>query len=147
MIYAYERIFLGHSTFQSTDLVEQRGRPVAKAFTNPGTALNLFSPRQHRLREPSVATHQKDRALDEVFRRPFRDNTVRNSQKSHERQKTSNVVNSWMRNMGPNGTANPPDEQDRSVVEVGASRFPYLWGRTTRFQESIRKSVVSYVKD
>lgn len=117
MIYAYERIFLSHSTFDTTDPVERRGRPVGKAFGTPGTALNLFSPRQPRLREPSVATHQKDRALDEVFRRPFRDNTIRNTQKSHERRKTSNVVNSWMQNMGPNGTANPPDEQDRSVVE------------------------------
>lgn len=117
MIYAYERLFLNQSTFDSTDLLEQRGRSVAKAFGTPGTALNLFSPGPHRLREPSVATHQKDRALDEVFRRPFRDNTARNTQKSHDRRKTSNVVNSWMQDMGPNGTANPPDEQDRAVVE------------------------------
>ena len=117
LIYAYERTFLTHTTFDITDPVEQRGRPIGNAFGAPGTALNLFSPRQPRLREPSVATHQKDRALDEVFRRPFRDNTIRNTQKSHERRKTSNVVNSWMQNMGPNGTANPPDEQDRSVVE------------------------------
>ena len=118
IICGYERFFLSHSTFEATDLVE-RGRPVtqAKAFDHPGTALNLFSPHQHRLREPSVATHQKDRALDEVFRRPFRDTTIRHTQKSHERRKTSNVVNTWMQNMGPNGIANPPDEQDRSVVE------------------------------
>lgn len=117
-IYAYERLLLSHSTFESTDLIT-RGRPVTqtKAFDNPGTALNLFSPRQHRLREPSVATHQKDRALDEVFRRPFRDNTMRHTQKSHERRKTSNVVKNWMQGMGPNGTANSPDEQDKSVVE------------------------------
>lgn len=107
-----------HTTFEPTDLVE-RGRPItqAKAFENPGNALNLFSPRHPRLREPSVATHQKDRALDEVFRRPFRDNTIRYTQKSHERRKTSNVVNNWMQSMGPNGTANPPDEQDRSIVD------------------------------
>ena len=117
LIYAYERTFLSHSTFDLTDPIEQRGRPIGKAFGTPGTALNLFSPHQPRLREPSVATHQQDRALDEVFRRPFRDNTIRSTQKSHERRKTSNVVNSWMQSMGPNGTANPPDEQDRSVVE------------------------------
>ena len=118
IICGYERFFLSHSTFESTDLIE-RGRPVtqARAFDHLGNALNLFSPRLHRLREPSVATHQKDRALDEVFRRPFRDNTIRHTQKSHERRKTSNVVNSWMQNMGPSGIANPPDEQDRSVVE------------------------------
>ena len=111
-------MFLRHATFEPTDLVE-RGRPItqAKAFENPGNALNLFSPHHPRLREPSVATHQKDRALDEVFRRPFRDNTIRHTQKSHERRKTSNVVNNWMQSMGPNGTANPPDEQDRSIVD------------------------------
>ena len=119
LIYAYERLLLSRSTFDPMDHVEQRGRPVAqtKVFANPGTALNLFSPRQHRLREPSVATHQKDRALDEVFRKPFRGNTVRDTQKSHERRNTSNVVNNWMQNMGDHGNANPPDEQDQSIVE------------------------------
>ena len=120
IIYTYERVFLRSASFEPTDLVEQRGRPPVQrgAFEGPGAALRLFSPRQHRLREPSVATFQKDRALEEVFRRPFRGNTLRNTQKSHERRKTSNVVNSWMSTMGPNGTtANPPDEQDRSVLE------------------------------
>ena len=64
-----------------------------------------------------MATFQKDRALDEVFRRPFRDETMRNTQKSQERRKASNVVNHWMQNMGPDGTASPPVEQDRSIVD------------------------------
>lgn len=110
LIYTYERTFLRSAAFEPTDLVEQRGRPPLKgaAFENPSAGLRLFSPRQHRLREPSVATFQKDRALDEVFRRPFNGNTLRGTQKSHDRRKASNAVNSWMSTLGPNGiTANP----------------------------------------
>lgn len=119
VIFAYERIILRGSHFEPTDLVEYRGRQglEVRAFETPGAGLNLFSPKVNRLREPSVATFHKDRALDEVFRRPFRDNTIRNTQKSGERRKMSNVVNSWMQNMGPAGTASPPIEQDRSVVD------------------------------
>lgn len=114
-IYTYERMFLQSAAVEPMDLVEQRGRPSAIAGVT-STGLRLFSPR--RLREPSVATYQKDRALDEVFRRPFRGKTLRDTQKSHDRRKTSNVVNSWMSTMGPNGTtANPPDEQDRTTLD------------------------------
>ncbi|CAD6580786.1 MAG: hypothetical protein ASARMPREDX12_000265 [Alectoria sarmentosa] len=119
LFYAYERVILRRSMFDTTELVEQRGRQglEVRAFEAPDAGLNLFSPKLSRLREPSVATFHKDRALEEVFRRPFRDNTIRNIQKSHERRKTSNVVNNWMQNMGPNGTASPPVEQDLSVVD------------------------------
>ncbi len=119
IIYAYERLILRRTVYESTDLIEHRGRsgPEVRAFEAPGAGLNVFSPKHSRLREPSVATFQKDRALEEVFRRPFRDETIRNTQKSQERRKTSNVVNNWMQSMGPNGTASPPVEQDRAVVD------------------------------
>lgn len=121
LIYLYERIFLLGGPLEPTDLIEQRGRPGKaghlKAFEAPGARVNLFSPSTNRLREPSVATFHKDRALDEVFRRPFRDNTIRSTQKSQERRKTSNVVDHWMQNVGLNGEASPPIEQDRSIVE------------------------------
>lgn len=119
IIYVYESIILQKSSFEPADLVEQRGRPGTEGpfFEARSGNLSLFSPRQHRLREHSVATLRKDRALDEVFRRPFRDTTIRNIEKSNERRKTSNVVNSWMQNMGPDGTASPPVEQDRAIVD------------------------------
>ena len=118
LIYVYERMILRRSMFDSAELVEHRGRQSleGRAFEPHGAGLSLFSPKLNRLREPSVATFHKDRALEEVFRRPFRDNTMRNTQKSHERRKTSNVVNNWMQNMGPIGIASPPDEQNRSVI-------------------------------
>ncbi|KAL8712960.1 MAG: hypothetical protein Q9220_002819 [cf. Caloplaca sp. 1 TL-2023] len=114
LIYAYERMVLRRRTFEPTDLV-QRGR--AKNIEAPSGGLRLFSRSHGRLREPSVATFHKDRALDEVFRRPFRDDTIRNTQKSHERRKTSNVVNHWMSGMGPNGLASPPLEQDSKILD------------------------------
>lgn len=119
IIYLYERVILQRTSFEPIDLVEQRGRPGVDVPTLESRRgkLSLFSPQLNRLREPSVATFHKDRALEEVFRRPFRDNTIRNTHKSFERRKTSNVVNSWMLNMGPDGTASPPVEQDRSVVD------------------------------
>ena len=118
-IFAYERIVLRGSLFEPTDLVESRGRQglEVRAFEAPEAGLNIFSPKANRLREPSVATFQKDRALDEVFRRPFRDNTIRNAEKSQERRAKSNVVSNWMQNMGPNGTASPPVEQDQSILD------------------------------
>lgn len=144
LIYAYERTILRRSMFDATELVEQRGRPglEMRAFEAPGAGSNLFSPRLSKLREPSVATFHKDRALEEVFRRPFRDNTIRNTQKSHERRKTSNVVNNWMQNMGPNGTASPPVEQDRSVVDrLEARRIAHRRSQqlTRRRQPGLRR--------
>ncbi|KAL8690508.1 MAG: hypothetical protein Q9224_004392 [Gallowayella concinna] len=115
LIYAYERTILRRQTFDSNDLVMQRGR--TRTMEAPSSGLQLFSPNHGRLREPSVATFHKDRALAEVFRRPFRDNTIRNTQKSHERRKTSNVVNHWMSGMGPDGTASPPMEQDPKILD------------------------------
>ncbi|KAL9022470.1 MAG: hypothetical protein Q9185_000377 [Variospora sp. 1 TL-2023] len=115
LIYAYERVILRRQTFEATDLVVQRGR--TKNLEAPTSGLRLFSPAHGRLREPSVATFHKDRVLAEVFRRPFRDNTIRNTQKSHDRRKTSNVVNHWMTGLGPDGIASPPLEQDPKVLD------------------------------
>ena len=125
LIYAYERTILRSKAGEPAERIEQRGRSAtkAKAFGNPGVALNLFSPKQPKVREPSVATFYKDKALEEVFRRPLRDNTVR-TQKSQDRRKTSNVVNSWMQNMGPDGEAGPPAEQDHTIVDRLETRRP-----------------------
>ena len=113
LIFLWERIVWRGSLFEPMDLVEKRGRsaPAVKDPEMAGTHLSLFSPRINRLREPSVATFHKDRALDEVFRRPFMDNTIRRSQKGSD--PAGNVVDSWMQNMSPNA----PVEQDQSVLD------------------------------
>ena len=119
LIYTYERLILRGPPLDLTDVVEQRGRRAGEGEAGDilGSGLRVFSPQQARLREPSVATFRKDRALEEVFRRPFRGETVRNTQRSEARRQTSNVVNGWMRGMGPSGTASPPPEQDPLVID------------------------------
>ena len=159
-IYAYERLVLSGKLYERTDLVERPSRrdPAIGALETSTAGIHLFSPKLNRLREPSVATFQKDRALDEVFRRPFRDNTIRGTQKSQERRKASNVVNRWMLDMGSNGTASPPLEQDRAVVDrLEARRDGHrrsqlaLRNRQTKrirdFTEATSMSVVSDPED
>ncbi|TKA55089.1 hypothetical protein B0A49_12940 [Cryomyces minteri] len=127
-VFVYERVILSHIAYEPTDLVERRGRSTGRlpGFSQ-GAAMDLFSPGR-RLREPSVTTFHKDRALEEVFRRPFRDATVRLASQNIEsdRGKSTTVVDHWMQEMGHEGGASPPMEQPRSVVERLEQRRPSL---------------------
>ena len=119
IIYAYERLVLHRNSFEASELIEPRGRLSngAKAFDIPSASFPLLSPRQGRVREPSVATFRKDKALEEVFRRPFPGDTLRGSQRNHQRRNTSNAISHWMSNIGPDCQANPPMEQDRTILD------------------------------
>ena len=129
-IYMYERLILRSSAFDPTELVEQRGRtPAAKEHEIQGAAMNLFGSRQPNVREPSVTTFYKDRALDEVFRRPFRGSTTLRTQKSVDRRLTSNVVNNWMQSVGSDPAASPPAERDRSIWDGRRSLHRRSFGR------------------
>ena len=119
-IFTYERIFLARNAYEPTDLIERRSRARnrAPAFSLKKNA-GPFSP-GNRLREPSIVSFHKERALDEVFRRPFQDATIRT--KSHteddgDHRRSTNVVGSWMRGVSNEGGASPPMEQPRSIVE------------------------------
>ncbi|KAK7527106.1 uncharacterized protein IWZ02DRAFT_431126 [Phyllosticta citriasiana] len=119
-IWGYERLILARLAFQPEELVEQRGRSRSKV---PAFSLRegdeVFSPGT-RLREPSITTFHKDRALEEVFRRPFRGPTLNRKITSDtlaERRKSSNVVRDWMQGVGHEGGASPPLEEPRSVLE------------------------------
>ena len=116
-IYLYERIVLRMVAFEPTDLVENSGlsrrRTLAHDTTEAGTG--LFHPTT-RWRQWSQAGLHKDRALEEVFRRPFKDATLRTYVKT-EHRRASNAVKSWMQDIGPDGRASPPLEQDRIVVD------------------------------
>ncbi|KAK5141836.1 hypothetical protein LTR04_002446, partial [Oleoguttula sp. CCFEE 6159] len=115
IIFVYERVILSHIAYEPTDLVERRGRSTGRlpGFSQ-GAAMDLFSPGR-RLREPSVTTFHKDRALEEVFRRPFRGSTVRLASQNiaSDRGKSTTVVDHWMQEMGHEGGASPPMEQPR----------------------------------
>ncbi|KAF2861814.1 hypothetical protein K470DRAFT_256655 [Piedraia hortae CBS 480.64] len=120
LIYAYERLILSGMTYSPTDLIERRGRP--KTF-----AILLGSPGR-KLREPSVASFKKDLALDEVFRKPFKGNTMRTTPRdiSLATPKSTNVVDNWMQEAENEGGASPPVEQPRSVLERLERRRPYI---------------------
>ncbi|KAF2031454.1 hypothetical protein EK21DRAFT_62959 [Setomelanomma holmii] len=129
-IFVYERLLLSHLAYGPTDLVENRGRqgsvePVP-AFSLRGP-VDMFS---SRLREPSVTTFHKDRALEEVFRRPYRDSSIQApSRYPTGRRNSSNVVSDWMKKMGDDDEQAPPQEDTRSVLDRLESRHgnrPYL---------------------
>ncbi|KAF1919797.1 hypothetical protein BDU57DRAFT_153114 [Ampelomyces quisqualis] len=129
-IFAYERLLLSNLAYGPTDLVERRGRqkstePVP-AFSIRGP-VDLFSPR---LREPSVTTFYKDRALEEVFRHPYRDSSRQApSRYPSGRRKSTDVVSDWMKKMENDDEQQPPQEDTRSVLDRLESRNgsrPYL---------------------
>lgn len=126
VIFTYERIYLSHIAFEPTDLVERpaRGQSKPVAFSI-NKAPELFSP-GNRLREPSVISFHKDRALDEVFRRPFKGSTMRTTTKDmdNERRNSTTVVDKWMQNADDQGGASPPMEQPRSVLDRLETRKP-----------------------
>ncbi|KAF2497093.1 hypothetical protein BU16DRAFT_458437 [Lophium mytilinum] len=140
-IFAYERFILSYLAYGPTDLVEQRGRSAAKlpAFTLRGPG-DLFSPGA-RLREPSITTFQKDRALDEVFRRPFRDPSLSqaNAGTIVGRRKSSNVVRDWMQGIGHERGTPPPMEEPRSVLDQLESRRPRIRRAHTGQQPTPRR--------
>lgn len=109
VIFAYEKVHLAQYAFEPAEQVEMRGRKKARI---PTFALNgqqnIFSPAA--VREPSVTTRYKDRALEEVFSKPFRgDSTVRTAASQ------SRNVDSWMSTIG--GVASPPMEEPRSILD------------------------------
>ncbi|KAK4193837.1 hypothetical protein QBC35DRAFT_468709 [Podospora australis] len=93
-IFVYEKYFLAKYVYEATDLVDNtsRGRPMS--LVDPSGRSAFFSP-SIRVREESVLGYQKDRALEEVFRRAPDMATLR-SQRRNERRKTQNAIRSWM---------------------------------------------------
>ncbi|KAI1497326.1 hypothetical protein F5X99DRAFT_27138 [Biscogniauxia marginata] len=94
-IFLYEKYFLASSIYEPTDLVDNPGRSRGVSFADPESrGFSLFSP-GIRTHAESVAGLQKDRALDEVFRRPPDSSTIR-SQRRQERRKTQTAIRNWM---------------------------------------------------
>ncbi|KAH7035605.1 uncharacterized protein B0I36DRAFT_238609 [Microdochium trichocladiopsis] len=96
-IFFYERYLLASTIYEPTDLVDNHTRRASRyraMFADPMNRGGLFSP-NIRAREESVAGMQKDRALEEVFRRPP-DMTTLRSQRRQERRKTQTAIRNWM---------------------------------------------------
>ncbi|KAF2227098.1 hypothetical protein BDZ85DRAFT_58434 [Elsinoe ampelina] len=123
-IFAYERVILSRIAYVPEDLVD-RNQPVRAKPVAFGRQQG-FTSRARRLREPSVVSFRKEQALDEVFRRPFKGETVRTTTREMDTdcRKSSNVVDHWMQNVGQEGGASPPMEQPRSVLDRLENRRP-----------------------
>jgi len=144
-IFIYERVLLSNLAYGPADMVERRGRSEHKAhlpaFSLRGP-LDLFSPR---LREPSVTTFFKDRALEEVFRRPYRDLSVPTPSQQYPtgRRNSGDVVADWMKKMVDDDEHEPPQDDSRSVLDrLEGRRRPYL-RRTKAAGQSKRKHTLA----
>ncbi|KAJ5297343.1 hypothetical protein N7508_007592 [Penicillium antarcticum] len=154
-IFLYEKTILSAQFIQPMDLIEPTSPNVTSAPKQWGPSrFRGFSSRVSRMvRAPSVATFQKDQALEEVFRRPYSDDRIRRPPSTvHERQ-TDNVIKDWMQEVG-SGPANGPDEQDSVVVDhlerdPRRPKLPFrsqLTSRPRNFTETTR-SVASNPED
>ena len=144
VVFLYERLILSNITYEPTDLVERKA-PVP---TPGGFSLNknLFSPGEGRLREASVVSFHKDRALDEVFRRPFQGSTIRTTAPDMEqdRRQSTDVVSVWMNHVGNEGGASPPIEQPQSELDrLETRRPPFRRAMTSGTGRSNRRDVSS----
>ncbi|KAK1141165.1 hypothetical protein N8T08_009332 [Aspergillus melleus] len=137
----YEKVILSSKVFDSTDLVDPHASEGRERSRPPRQGrFRAFSSQAARLvREPSVATYQKDRALDEVFRRVSYDGTGRRPARRYDQRTSTNLVNNWMQDMGSE-PVNPPDEQDSDEV----SRLE----RTPRkFQHPFKRRLTRSLRD
>nr|POE46739.1 calcium channel yvc1 [Quercus suber] len=126
-IFAYERLILSTHVYEPIDLVEKPTTSQAKPLAfSLNKAHEVFSPGPRLLREPSVMSFNKDRALDEVFRRPFHGSTLRTTTREMDsgRRNSTNAVDRWMQAADQEGGASPPMEQPRSVLEQLEHRRP-----------------------
>ncbi|KAI5917784.1 hypothetical protein F4810DRAFT_634465 [Camillea tinctor] len=94
-IFFYEKYFLASNIYEPTDLVDNPGRARGISFADPESrGIALFSP-GIRTHAESIAGLQKDRALEEVFRRPPDASMIR-SQRRYEKKKTQTAIRNWM---------------------------------------------------
>lgn len=123
IIFSYERMVMARSPYGPEEVVERQHihQKSAAAFRK---APELYTP-THRLREPSVISFRKDRALDEVFRKPYRGDTLRTTTREMEADgRSATAVDKWMHHADVEGGASPPMEQPRSVLERLEHRRP-----------------------
>ncbi|KAM0630602.1 hypothetical protein ACHAQF_004043 [Verticillium nonalfalfae] len=119
-IFAYEKFWLASNIYEPTDLVENpgRGRGRHMSLADPANRGAMFSPNV-RVREESVVGFQKDRALEEVFRRGPGIATLR-SHRRNERRKTQNAIRNWMEQHDEVGSS--PGNREWPTLDSKAAR-------------------------
>ncbi|KYK59458.1 uncharacterized protein DCS_00588 [Drechmeria coniospora] len=143
-IYLYERFWLAPSVYEPTDLVENQGRSRHRAisFRDPVERSAMFSPTV-RVREESLSGFQKDRALEEVFRRVPESATLR-TRRRNERRKTQTAIRNWMDQNDDEGItlSNWPTLDSRAVPDW-QRRLSTGWERSSHRQISDVRSTAS----
>lgn len=148
----YEKTILSTKVMEPTDLVDPQAQRDMVSRPRPPrhSRFRAFTSNAPRLvREPSVATYQKDRALEEVFRQPFQ-SANRDRRRDVGTRESNNIVHNWMKTMG-SGPVHPPDEQDSDEVsrlEKRSRRLRYSpRSRRTRSLRDFTASNRSAVSD
>lgn len=151
----YEKMILSSRVVEPMDLVEPTSRTETPGQGDPWrpSRFRAFSNRARLVREPSVATYQKDQALEEVFRRPFGDDRLRERPSTIRDRQKSTVIKDWMQEIG-SGAAHTPDEQDSAagdLLEMSVRRMRYPFRKSLavhgrNFTETTR-SVASNPED
>ncbi|KAJ4270319.1 hypothetical protein NW762_001998 [Fusarium torreyae] len=142
-IYLYERYWLAPSMYEPTDLVEHPTRERSRhiSFMDPASRAAIFSP-SVRVREESVAGFQKDRALEEVFRRLPDPLTLR-TQRRQERRKTQTAIRNWMDQHDDNDASPGNWQTPDSAVPPWQRRSSLALGRTNLRRVSDVRSTAS----
>ena len=135
-IYLYERLWLAHTIFEPTDLIDHpgRGRERSLSFIDPAHKNSVFSPNV-RVREESVAGFHKDRALEEVFRRAPEATTLR-THRRNERHKAQTAIRNWMDQHDAEGglATNWPTLDSRAMPEW-QRRLSTGWDRPSNLRQ------------
>ncbi|KAK4236989.1 hypothetical protein C8A03DRAFT_35102 [Achaetomium macrosporum] len=112
-IYIYERCFLAPDVYEATDLVDKPRRGRQHRFSDPASRSAFFDP-SIRVREESALGYQKDRVLEELFRRA----PDMRTQRRNERRKTQTAFRTWMGQHG--GGYNSPQNYSTIGSRVGS---------------------------
>ncbi|KAH8700120.1 putative integral membrane channel protein [Talaromyces proteolyticus] len=98
----YEKVILSPRIFDPTDLVEAGSRAIGRStdvLRARNRRLSRFDSFHRLTREPSIATYQQDRVLEELFQRPFQQQSLHGISESPDGRRKSTMVKHWMQNM------------------------------------------------
>lgn len=137
-IYTYESLIL--SQYEPSSLVQQKtDRLIPRGLgVKPDLKPTIVHPRA-----ASIVDRRTDQVLDEVFRRPVREESFRRAPKRSRDRKTSNIVNHWMSRT----EQATPEEQDLNTVDRLENRRATLRGRIPSAISRVDNSAISVVSD
>lgn len=127
-IYLYESTILSSKAFSSAELIEglDKSEHARRRARRQGA-------------QQSVIASRKDHALEEVFQRPSKDNTLG--------RQTRNAVDDWMQSINPGGNIHPPEENRSIAAEVQGTIRRRLRKKTFGTLRDFSETTLSVVSD